>query len=77
MSIESLREELHQRKVNFDRQLAGQKLLDRAQRLAQWEKFLVEVRPLAVQLDLAELRAIDYMPKKIKAIQHYPKVAQL
>lgn len=55
--IEELREELHQRKLAFDRKLAAMRLLpreDHDRRLVQWELFLVEVKPLADKLAKAE-----------------------
>lgn len=70
-AIEKLREELHQRKETFDRQLAGQPHLEREQRLARWEIFLAEVKPLAVKLARAELHAEQYTARRIKRIREY------
>jgi hypothetical protein len=69
--IETLREALHQRKVEFDQQLAGQPLLEREQRLARWEIFLAEVKPLAVKLAQAELRAEQFTARRVKRVREY------
>lgn len=69
--IETLREELYQRKVAFDRSLAGQPHLEREQRLARWEIFLADVKPLAVKLARAELHAEQFTARRIKAIRAY------
>lgn len=77
MSIQALREELHQRKVRFDQALSGQPLLDKAQRLAKWEAFLTDVRPLSIKLARMEMQAEHYARRKVKPIEHYPKAAQV
>lgn len=77
MNIQALREELHQRKVRFDQALSGQPLLDRAQRLAKWEVFLTEVRPLAVKLAHAEKQAALDARRKASAVRHYQSGARV
>jgi hypothetical protein len=70
-AIETLREALHQRKVEFDQKLAGQPLLEREQRLARWEIFLAEVKPLAVKLAKAELAAEKLAARRVKRTRAY------
>ena len=77
MNIQTLREELHQRKVRFDQVLSGQPLLDRAQRLAKWESFLVEVRPLAIKLARLETQAERYVRRKNMSNRQYSEAASL
>jgi hypothetical protein len=69
--IEFLREELHMAKVAFDRQLLGQPLLEREQRLARWEIFLAEVKPLALKLAKAELDAEKLAARRAKRPREY------
>lgn len=74
--IQELRETLHQRKVEFDQKLAGQPLLEREQRLARWEIFLAEVKPLALKLAKAELDAEKIAARRVKRTHEYGVAVQ-
>lgn len=74
--IETLRDELHRHKEAFDRKLVAQPLLSREQRLAKWNLFLDEVRPLAEKLTRAEHHAEVLAARKLKNIRDYGMAVQ-
>lgn len=73
--IETLREELHRAKENFDRRIFAQFVDNKAQRLVEWNNFLDEVRPIAEKLARAEKHAEVLAKRKLKTIHDYGGVA--
>ncbi len=69
--IQMLRDEMHAAKESFDRMLAQRPSMTRAERLTEWERLLVELKPASERLARAEHHAEVLAKRKIKEIRDY------
>lgn len=70
-AIQMLRDEMHAAKESFDKMLAARPSLTRDERLAEWKRLLIELKPLSERLARAEARAEKQRERRIKALYDY------
>lgn len=69
--IQMLREEMHAAKEAFDKMLAARPSMTREERLAEWKRLLIELKPVSERLARAEAHAEKLAQRSVKAIRDY------